>query len=146
MRTEYPTARKSNRWWLYLLWFLYDLSISNGFILMNESKNNKLFTKTGKNKQRTMLNFRMNLAKQLVGNDIVRGKRNLEKTAEHWSRKEGKRRRCLNCKFFKNDKRTDSNIVCAGCPAFTKKGSYFSQTNLCLDCFQEYHKKISSIP
>jgi hypothetical protein len=43
-----------------------DLAIANAFILMKESPNHILRTNTGKNKRRTLLSFRMNLAKQLV--------------------------------------------------------------------------------
>eukprot|EP00795_Rhopilema_esculentum_P005767 gene5767-11046_t len=48
MRTAYCCARKSRRWWTYILWFLVDLSISNAFILMKESPNNKRFARTRK--------------------------------------------------------------------------------------------------
>jgi hypothetical protein len=59
-RTEYPTFPMCKRWWTYIFYFLLDLAITNAFILMKESTN------TGKNKGRTLLSFRMNLAKQLT--------------------------------------------------------------------------------
>ena len=34
LRTEYSTYRTAKKWWYYLFWFLFDVSITNGFILM----------------------------------------------------------------------------------------------------------------
>ena len=67
MRIAYCSARKSRRWWTYILWFLVDLSISNAFVLMKESPNHKRLTRTGKEKKLTLLVFRKNLALQLIG-------------------------------------------------------------------------------
>jgi hypothetical protein len=35
-RTEYPTYRMCKRWWIYVFYFLLDLSVVNAFILMKE--------------------------------------------------------------------------------------------------------------
>ena len=56
MHMEYSTARSCRRWWTYIFWFLIDLSISNSFVLMNESTNPQLLDANGKNK-RMMLEF-----------------------------------------------------------------------------------------
>ena len=47
MRTQYSTARNSERWWTYIFWFLVDLSIANSFILIKESPNHQLLTRNG---------------------------------------------------------------------------------------------------
>nr|KAG5692847.1 hypothetical protein BaRGS_020875 [Batillaria attramentaria] len=55
------------RWWIYILYFLLDTCISNAFVVMSESPNHQLRTKTGRAKARTLLDYRQNLAKQLIG-------------------------------------------------------------------------------
>ena len=82
LRTVFPTFRMCKRWWIYIFYFLLDLAIANAFILMRESPNHKLKTKTGKDKERTLLNFRMNLVKQLIGNFRIGRKR--KKCVQHW--------------------------------------------------------------
>ncbi|CAC5420394.1 unnamed protein product [Mytilus coruscus] len=132
-RTEYPTYRMCKRWWTYIFYFLLDLSIANSFILMKESPNHNLKTNTGKNKVRSLLSFRMNLAKQLTGN--FRGSRKRKRLSnidpqevEHWPCENDKRGRCKQC--FSNKVRKDVKIKCSGCDVF-----------LCLSCFREFHKK-----
>ena len=65
MRMERSTARSCRRWWtyMYIFWFLVDLSISNSFILMNVSPNHQWLDGSGQNK-RKMPFFRQQLAKQ----------------------------------------------------------------------------------
>ena len=58
---NYTVGRSSFKWYRYLFWFLIDVSICNSFILYNH---HKLEQGQGKVKQ---LNFRTNLAKQLIG-------------------------------------------------------------------------------
>ena len=132
-RTEYPTFRMCKRWWTYVFYFLLDLSIANAFVLMKESPNHVLITKTGRNKTRDMLSFRMNLAKQLTGNFRISRKRkrwsNVDPLdVEHWPIESDKRGRCKHC--YSNKIRKDVKIKCCGCDVF-----------LCLDCFRDFHKK-----
>ena len=61
LRKYYTVGRSSFKWYRYLFWFLIDVSICNSFILYNH---HKLEQGQGKVKQ---LNFRTNLAKQLIG-------------------------------------------------------------------------------
>lgn len=101
-RTEYPTFRMCKRWWTYIFYFLLDLSIANAFVLMKESPNHVLMTKTGRNKTRHLLTFRMNLAKQLTGNFRISRKRkrlsNVDPLdVEHWPIESDKRGRCKYC-------------------------------------------------
>ena len=76
-----------------------NLAIANAFILMKESPNHILRTNTGKNKGRTLLSFRMNIAKQLTGN--FRGNRKIKHVSnvdphdvEHWPVENDKRGHC----------------------------------------------------
>ena len=143
LRVEYPTARMTRRWWLYLFYFLFDLAVANSFILMKESANHKIYKKNGAEKSRKLLNYRMNLSKQLIGNyRESRKKRSWEPdtqatAVEHWPLSTPTKRTCKNCKKNRlpGEKRASSSRVkCAGCS--TEKGD----TNLCIDCFKDFHK------
>ena len=57
-RNYYAVGRKSRKWWRYLLWFLVDVSIVNAHILESEAENHRT---------RPQLQFRVELAKKLVG-------------------------------------------------------------------------------
>ena len=100
LRVEYSTARMARRWWLYIFYFLFDLSVANSFILMKESPNHKLYTKAGAEKQRKLLGFRKNLAKQLIGDYRENRKRPCEpdtQAGEHWPMTTPTKRTCKNC-------------------------------------------------
>ena len=132
LRTEYPTFRMCKRWWIYIFYFLLDLAIANAFILMRESPNHKLKTKTGKDKERTLLNFRMNLVKQLIGNFRIGRKRKRVSNIDpngvgHWPQAAEKRGRCKQC--TKNGDRSDVKWQCSGC-----------KVHLCVTCFENFHK------
>lgn len=58
-RTAYPTA--STRWWVYLFWYLFDIAVSNAFILMRDSQAHQRFTRSGKRKMLKIVKFRRNL-------------------------------------------------------------------------------------
>ena len=77
VRTEYSTYRKSIKWWQYIFWFLFDVSIANGYILMRESKNHQLTSKNGRSKRRDQLSFRQALANQLMGQTRFGRKRSI---------------------------------------------------------------------
>ncbi|XP_033759441.1 piggyBac transposable element-derived protein 3-like [Pecten maximus] len=131
-RTEYPTFRMCKRWWTYVFYFLLDLSIANAYILMKESPNHQLETKSGRRKERSLLDFRMKLAKLLIGNYRMARKRRRVSNKDlhgigHWPKESVKRGRCKNCS--KNRKRSDVKWECSGCAA-----------HLCVKCFEEYHK------
>ena len=99
---EYPTARTSRRWWLYLFHFLVDLAIANSFILLKESPNHKLYKNDGSEKSRRMLDFPKKLSKQLIGNyreDCKKRARVPDTQAgEHWSVHAPTKRVHRNCK------------------------------------------------
>ena len=48
LRTLYPTARSTKPWWLYIMWFLFDISLANAFICFKESPNHTRINKNGK--------------------------------------------------------------------------------------------------
>ena len=52
---------------VYVFWFLFDVAITNGLVLMKESANHNRVTKNNHQKPHTMLEFRMNLANLLIG-------------------------------------------------------------------------------
>ncbi|KAK6168756.1 hypothetical protein SNE40_019940 [Patella caerulea] len=60
LHMEYPTYRMCRRWWVYIFYFLLDVSISNAFICYKESENHK------KGNSKDLMIFRINLAKQLL--------------------------------------------------------------------------------
>ena len=68
LRSSYSVSRRAAKWWKYLFWFLIDISIINGFIMMKESANHQVTSKTLRKKDRCQLHFRQNLVKQLIGN------------------------------------------------------------------------------
>ena len=118
MRTAYPSTRTSKRWWTYLLWFLVDLCISNSLVLMRKSKNHKLTSRTGKEKERSLLDLRKNLAVQLLGEGRNGRKRKWglrpDKSGEgHWPKKVQAKGRCKNC--MKRGSNGQSRFICTGC-------------------------------
>ena len=141
IRTAYCCARKSRRWWTYILWFLVDLSISNAFVLMKESPNHKRLTRRGKEKKLTLLVFRKNLALQLIGTRRRGRKRerqvNPDLGAEnHLPKKVEKRGRCKNC--TKNKRDGYSRFICTGCSDMNAKKYTFLWV-LSNDCFYDFH-------
>ena len=137
MRTEYVTTRMSKRWWLYIFYFLVDLAIANAFALFRESYNHAIKTKTGKDKERTMLEFRMALVKQLVQNYRRVGKRRSQdpdRVGLHWPMKTPTKRKCRNCTA--NSVRRESRLKCKQC------STDGAAVNLCPECFEQFHSRI----
>ena len=62
MRSYYPSGRPGKKWWRYLLWFLLDVSITNAFILEHLSLH-----AASSRARRSLLQFKLELAKQLIG-------------------------------------------------------------------------------
>ena len=61
MRVQYPTYRMCKRWWTYLFWFCFDLSVANAFILLHESPDHQ------NNPCKNQLAFRMQFTHLLIG-------------------------------------------------------------------------------
>ncbi|XP_033728229.1 piggyBac transposable element-derived protein 4-like [Pecten maximus] len=131
-RSTYCINRKCTKWWKYLLWFIVDIAICSSFILMKESPNHHLRTRTGRQKSRSQLEFRQKLSHQLLG--TYQGKRKREVVPErqnlgvlHWPADLGKKRTCKQCS--KNGLRKEPKTGCEQCGV-----------NLCVPCFKPYHK------
>ena len=132
LRSSYSISKKALRWWKYLFWFMIDVSICNGYILMKTSPNHVLKTKNGRERVRTQLEFRMQLAHQLFGTYM--GKRKRDRIVEphtaglhHWPI-QMKKRTCKQCS--KTKKRREVQTGCEQC-----------DVNLCTPCFKPYHKE-----
>ena len=67
LRQYYDVRYKCHKYYKYIFWFLFDTSITNAFILLNHSKQNY-----------TIKNFRIELAKALLGNYNSRKRRSID--------------------------------------------------------------------
>ena len=130
-RTQY-SCRKSIKWWKYLFWFLFDTCISNSLILLNSSPNHQQQTSRGNDKKTTNLDFRIALAKLLIGKSQSSRKRQAPQEAtvaddvDHWPEKR-KSATCKECS--KRGKRSEPRTGCGVC-----------DVNLCIgDCYKKYH-------
>ena len=138
LRVQYSTCRKAVKWWKYIFWFLFDVSVCNSYICMRESQVHAMKSKAGNILQRNQLNYRMNLAQQLIGE--FRGVRKRKSATSidmvgfsHWPVKSEKRGRCKRC--FDNKRRHEVLVKCEQCQIF-----------LCIDndCFKQYHIELLS--
>ena len=62
LRSYYPSGRSGKKWWRFIFWYILDVSICNAFILEGLSSH----TPSARSR-RTHLQFRLELAKQLIG-------------------------------------------------------------------------------
>ncbi|XP_021362256.1 piggyBac transposable element-derived protein 4-like [Mizuhopecten yessoensis] len=138
LRMQYTCARKSYKWWKYVFFFLVDTALVNSFILMKESPNHQRKTRTGRVKHLSQLEFREILCKQLIGETrAVRKRRRVVQhdvsglTYSHMPCKV-KINRCRQC--AKSKIRKESSFGCRQCGV-----------NLCVLCFEPYHKDLVSV-
>ena len=117
LRGYYAIGTKSRKWWRYLFWFCVDVSIVNAFILERKAINHC---------SRTQLDFRVELAKDLIGEFSSRGRTASAGQLEvgHWSIpfSKGRCKRCL-----KRKKTT-----------FARMGYQLCNKRVCLDCFPNH--------
>ena len=132
-RSTYSICRKAAKRWKYLFWFMVDVAICYACILMKESTNHTITTKSGRRRERKQLEFRMKLAHQLIGD--YWGKRKRESIGEHqtrgfshWPTDMDKKRTCKQC--AKNKIRRERIYGCEQCGV-----------NLCVGCFKPYHRE-----
>ncbi|XP_065060455.1 uncharacterized protein LOC135687740 [Rhopilema esculentum] len=130
LRTLYPTARSTKRWWLYIMWFLYDISLANALICLKESENHKKINSRGIAVAPSVLSFKKAIAKYLLEGQNYR-KRKASKGG-HWPKKTKTARRCKKC--IAEKKRAESRIICDGC-------SINDSVHLCIDCFRPFYEK-----
>ena len=109
LRTQDPTSRMCRRWWTYLFWFLFDVAVSNAFILMKESEAHQRVNKRGNPQPITLLDFRKELSKQLLPERPPEKKRKY-----HCLKPMDSRKTCVAC----GDKRCETKTVCLGCDKY----------------------------
>lgn len=122
LRGYYALGTKSRKWWRYLFCFCIDLSIVNAFILEQKAINHR---------SRTQLKFRVELAKNLIGDFTSRGRTasSGQTEAGHWpiTFDKGRCKRCL--------KRKKTTFCRMGCQRCNKR--------VCLDCFPNHIGNLS---
>ena len=132
LRSSYPTGRKAMKWWKYLFHFLLDVCLVNAFVLMRQSANHQLKTKTGRVRTLQQLEYRMKLGHRMLDTFSTKRKRSvsLQETptppAHHWPLVNGKRKLCKMCS--RNGKRSEPVTACEQC-----------KIHLCIKCFKAYH-------
>lgn len=139
LRSYYSACRPSKKWYKYLFWFVFDLSVVNSFII---------FKGNVQRERRTLVNFRFALAKQLIAGFSSRAenrKRSMkaaalevtttsENSTGHFViRREGRKRYCIQCKKDRHktssDRARETIHECAQCGIA-----------LCKDpCFLRFH-------
>ncbi|XP_041456484.1 piggyBac transposable element-derived protein 5-like [Lytechinus variegatus] len=75
LRLEYPSSRTSNKWWHYLFWFIFDTCMANAYIIMKETYMNANHGSLSGTRKMCTLEFKKNLAKQLVSTQMMTGKK-----------------------------------------------------------------------
>ena len=137
LRSYYSVNRSSHKWYRYIFWFIFKVVLGNSFIVDKE--------KVNRSGRRTLCEFRMALAQQLIAgfssrsDQKKRSQRALslegcigpENSASHFiSRREGRKRHCVQCK--KDGRKTAINCAketiyeCAQCGvALCKETSFF---------------------
>jgi hypothetical protein len=136
-RSSYSTTRKAKKWWRYMWWFLFDVCLINSYICMKESRNHVLVTRRGRERRRTQLEFRMQLAEQLIGEYRGSRKRRVPSNIDakgqgHWPTWLGSKGRCRMCSEFHI--RHEVHVACTAC-----------KIHLCVDkdCFARYHARLA---
>ena len=144
MRSYYPSGRSGKKWWCYLFWFLLDVSI-NTLIMERLSPHCQLSRGC-----RSLLPFKLELAKQLIGGFCGRKKYPGQKIKYSSMAKSmalanlsghqevkftGRKRACVNCASY------GSKILSGRTPE-TTYGCNRCGVNLCQSgCFLQYHRK-----
>ncbi|XP_072163549.1 piggyBac transposable element-derived protein 5-like [Diadema setosum] len=75
LRLEYPSSRTSNKWWHYLFWFIFDTCMANAYIIMKETYIQHNSGSLAGTRKMCTLEFKKNLAKQLVSEQMMNGKK-----------------------------------------------------------------------
>ena len=142
LRSYYSACRPSHKWYRYLFWFIFEVVLGNAFIIDKEN--------VPRQGHRTVREFRLPLAKQLIGGFSSRSENTKrtqkaallqpcvspENSAGHFStRREGnaRKRLCVQCKKdgrkTASDRARETIYECAQCGvALCKK-----------PCFSRYH-------
>lgn len=148
MRGYYPVRLKSIKSYKYIFWFLFDMCITNAYILSKYSPSTVCSSKYN------LKNFRLKLADQLIGKYFSRKRAGRPRSTttsapparsipclQHLPSHGGKSRRCKYCKSKRvPSRRRESVWVCKGCPG---------NPSLCLtglddqsDCYKLWHQQL----
>lgn len=143
LRSYYPLGRKSRKWYHYIFWFLADVAITNTYILC----------KLSRRKPPKLLDYRMQLAKQLIAGFVGSAdnwhrqnfRRSLPEVApqnvkDHFCTKvDGRKKECVQCKRA-------SRKTPKGYPKETSDKCAQCDVPLCKRvCFAEYHLSIWTV-
>jgi hypothetical protein len=141
LRGYYHCRVKSRKFYKYIFYFIFDVGITNAFILYKNFCSSPTFN--------TIKKFRLQLAKELIGDYSTRRRagpgggviRPLPiqhfpmKISKESTEPERKRRRCARCSERK--KRTQTQWFCRECNIF------LCHTGARSDCFLQWHKDIA---
>ena len=128
LRTCYSTYRTAKKLWLYVFWFLFDVAMSNAFVLMKSSQNHQLTSRNGRPKERSQLSFRKNIAKLLLG-QASRARSSGVADPTHYIMDSKTRGRCRGCS--KKRIRHETKWMCSVC-----------KYHICPDCFKVWHQQL----
>lgn len=122
----YRCQRKCRAWWKPLFWYLIELVIANSRIVWNLTSNKK---------PSSILNYRNNLACQLIGNfsnrkisNNIHDIKNDKYIGKHYLQLGTQQRICQYCST--KEHRVRSRYFCKQC-----------SVNLCVKCHENYHSK-----
>lgn len=142
LRGYYHVRLKCRKHYKYVFWFLFDLAITNAFILYQ--------TQPG-NRRKTLRDFRTDLAKELINNYSSRKRAGRPSIAppttrfcsSHFPMKvaDTPRHRCYYC-YLEMKRRHDTDWYCNDCKL------HLCHTGLrATDCFRKYHTRfVDGIP
>ena len=142
LRSFYSTGWQSRKWYRYIFWFLFNISVCNAFVLEGFSRSMAGQTK------RTLLEFKRELAKLLI-NDFSQRKRKARNSLpseqsrvvgseQHISgHVEGRKRKCVQC--IKTGRRTKG-----GGKIETRFECVICKVALCrATCHAEFHSQVA---
>ena len=134
LRTFYFAGWQCRKWYRYIFWFLFNLSVCNSFVLSSVHRGRK----------GTMLEFHLQLAKQLINgfSQRKRKRHSLEGLSssvvglqEHVSVKvEGRKRKCVQC--IRAGRRTPK-----GYKIETRFECKLCKVALCRTCHNDFHSQ-----
>ena len=139
LRGYYNCRMKSRKFYKYIFYFLFDVSITDAFILYKNYCSSPTLN--------TIKKFRLQLARELIGDYCTHrragpgGGALCPLALQHFplkiekdpSQSERKRRRCARCSQ-QNHKRTQTSWFCREC------GVFLCHTGDAHDCFFQWHK------
>ena len=135
LRGYYNVRLKGRKFYKYIWWFLFDVTVTNSYILCKHYSS--LTT-------RSVKQFRTDLAKSLIGNFNGRKRRGRPSItappaqrfcASHFPTKKEKKHRCHYC-YHQRHERHETNWYCTICDMFLCHSGHSD------DCYLLYHKSL----